>query len=95
MRIARPPDHLGADELAVRAVLQRWDPIGSIKAGGPLDEYDDLIQPILDARATGGAPHTLAADLRQVIWTDYGLTQSMAQCLVVAREIAAAGPTHR
>ncbi len=93
LRIAQPPAHLGADELAVRAVLQRWDPIGSIRAGGPVDEYDDLILPILDVQATGGTPQTLAADLRQVLQTDYGLTQPMAECLVVAHEIAAASPT--
>lgn len=50
---------MGVEETWVRAVLARWDPIGVFRnEGGPVDEYDDLIQPIL--HALGSCPSSSA-----------------------------------
>ncbi|MEO8829557.1 hypothetical protein [Lapillicoccus sp.] len=95
MRIGPIPDQLDDDQLVVRAILQRWDPIGSIKVGGPLDEYDDLIGPILAALASGITTDDLATELSQVMRTAYGLGRPKTECLVVARDLVKAGSRRR
>ncbi|WP_200826302.1 hypothetical protein [Microbacterium timonense] len=75
MRIGNSPSQLTETELRVRAVLNEWDPIG-VRDGadnGPVDEYDDLIQPIIDAASSGASSAELAAGLQNVLTTDYGL----------------------
>jgi len=55
--------------------------------GGPVDEYDDLIQPILHALASCPSSSALAEELQQVMVTDYGLNPSQEACSTVAREL--------
>lgn len=90
MHIDQPSDHLGREALVVRAILQRWDPIGSIGFGGPVDECDDLIKPILDLMASDTTAEILASELQQVLRTDYGLSRSWSECHGVAAELLAA-----
>lgn len=95
MRIGPIPEQLDDDQLVVRAILQRWDPIGSIKVGGPSDEYDDLIGPILTAIISGITADALTTELSQVMRTDYGLDRPKTECLVVARDLVKAGSRRR
>ncbi|WP_147264172.1 hypothetical protein [Desertihabitans brevis] len=87
MRISATPPGRGPAQQIVRAGLQRWDPIGSIRAGGPADEYDDLVEPVLETAASGAGAETLGSALRQVLRSDYGLSRPEGECVDVARDV--------
>ncbi|WP_157973866.1 hypothetical protein [Desertihabitans aurantiacus] len=87
MRISATPPGRGPAQQIVRAVLQRWDPIGSIRAGGPADEYDDLVEPVLAAASSGATAASLGSELRQVLQDDYGLSRPEEECVAVARDV--------
>lgn len=67
------PDSAERPVTAVRALLNGWDPIGVVRAGGPEDEYDCLIAPILDRLVRGTSPGDLAAFLRHELDEHFGL----------------------
>jgi hypothetical protein len=52
----------------VRELLAEWDPLGTVPAGGPRDEYDCLVWPIIkrlskDAEDLDGAAEWLAREV--------------------------------
>lgn len=59
---------------ALRDLLNAWDPIGVVADGGPQDEYDCLIAPMLDELAGGAEPAGLAAFLRHELDDHFGLS---------------------
>jgi hypothetical protein len=93
MQITSPPRSLSPVALRVRAVLNEWDPIGvhHIGHGWPEDEYDDLIVPVLEALDVRPTVDELAADLRTVVQTDYGLPAPDG-CHDAARSLLALAP---
>lgn len=90
MQTSSPPRSLSPLALRIRAVLWEWDPIGVrwIGDGWPEDEYDDLLVPLIDALAAGPSVDGLAAELRDVLETDYGLPAPEG-CTTAARALLA------
>ena len=58
---------------ALRELLNTWDPIGVVGGGGPQDEYDCLIAPMLDQMKGGTEPAELAAFLRSELEDHFGM----------------------
>ena len=59
-------------------MLHDWDPIGVYEGDDPnpsADEYDDLVSPILTALRTNPDGASLAGQLREVLSSDYGLSE--------------------
>lgn len=59
--------------LALRALLNSWDPIGVIEHGAPLDEYDCMIAPVLDLLDAGAGADGIARFLRSELGEHFGL----------------------
>ena len=58
-------------------MLHDWDPIGVYGGDDPNPspgEYDDLVSPILTALRANPDPTSLARQLREVLSSDYGLS---------------------
>lgn len=58
-------------------MLHDWDPIGVYEGedqNPSPDEYDDLVSPILIALQTNPDRASLAGQLREVLSSDYGLS---------------------
>ena len=51
----------------VRGFVNKWDPIGLLSMGAPLDEYDCLVRPLLAALRRDGKPMELQRWLRTFI----------------------------
>jgi len=96
MQTSSPPRSLSPLARRIRAVLWEWDPIGVrlIGEGWPEDEYDDLLLPIMAALAEHPDADELAADLRTVLETDYGLP-SPEGCHDVARALLDLNRSHQ
>lgn len=67
------PDSEDRPVTALRELLNGWDPIGVIEHGGPHDEYDCLIAPILDRLGDGAGSSEIAALLRTELADHFGL----------------------
>ncbi|MBC7597238.1 MAG: hypothetical protein H7288_25515 [Kineosporiaceae bacterium] len=66
-----------AQALQLAQMLHDWDPIGVYGGDDPNpspDEYDDLVSPILTALRANPDPTSLARQLREVLSSDYGLS---------------------
>ncbi|TXN28154.1 hypothetical protein [Lacisediminihabitans profunda] len=66
-----------AQALQLAQMLHDWDPIGVYEGDDPnpsADEYDDLVSPILTALRNSPDPTLLAGQLREVLSSDYGLS---------------------
>lgn len=66
-----------ARALQLAQMLHDWDPIGVYQGDDPnpsSDEYDDLVSPILTALQTNPDRASLAGQLREVLSSDYGLS---------------------
>jgi hypothetical protein len=66
-----------ARALGLAQMLHDWDPIGVYEGedqNPSPDEYDDLVAPILAALRTNTDWASLAAQIRDVLSSDYGLT---------------------
>jgi hypothetical protein len=59
--------------LALRELLNTWDPIGIVPDGGPLDEYDCLVGPMLGRSERGADARELAEFLRRELDDHFGL----------------------
>lgn len=74
---------------ALRDLLNAWDPIGVVADGGPQDEYDCLIAPMLDELDAGAGPAGLVAFLRHELDEHFGLSpENVAGIETVARRAA-------
>lgn len=83
------PDTADRPVAALRDLLNAWDPIGVVADGGPQDEYDCLIAPMLDELESGAGPARLAAFLRHELDDHFGLSpEHVAGIEVVARSAA-------
>lgn len=67
------PDSEARPVLALRALLNSWDPIGVIEHGAPLDEYDCMIAPMLDRLEAGADADEIARFLRVELGEHVGL----------------------
>ena len=67
------PDSEDRPVVALRELLNTWDPIGVVSDGGPLDEYDCLIAPMLDRLERGADARELAEFLRLELDDHFGL----------------------
>jgi hypothetical protein len=67
------PDTKDRPVAALRELLNAWDPIGVVGGGGPQDEYDCLIAPMLDQLEGGAESPELAAFLRFELDDHFGL----------------------
>jgi len=68
-----------AQALQLAQMLHDWDPIGVYKGedqNPSPDEYDDLVSPILIALRANPDPTSLAGQLRDVLSSDYGLSDA-------------------
>lgn len=66
-----------ARALQLAQMLHDWDPIGVYEGedqNPSPDEYDDLVSPILIALQTNPDRASLAGQLREVLSSDYGLS---------------------
>jgi hypothetical protein len=66
-----------ARALQLAQMLHDWDPIGVYEGDDPNPspgEYDDLVSPILTALRTTRDGPSLAGQLRDVLSSDYGLS---------------------
>lgn len=83
------PDTADRPVAALRDLLNAWDPIGVVADGGPQDEYDCLIAPMLDELSSGAGPAGLAAFLRRELDEHFGLSpEHVAGIEAVARRAA-------
>ena len=73
---------------AIRAILlKQWDPIGIVELGGPNDEYDSYVWPII-AMIDGGANSSgLAAHLLDIETSRMGLNGDIVRCRTTAEAI--------
>jgi hypothetical protein len=67
------PDSEDRPVVALRELLNTWDPIGIVPDGGPLDEYDCLIGPMLGRLERGADARELAEFLRLELDDHFGL----------------------
>ena len=67
------PDADDRPVAALRELLNAWDPIGVVRGGGPEDEYDCLITPMLDHLDGGAESPEVAAFLRFELEDHFGL----------------------
>ena len=83
--------------LALRALLNSWDPIGIMQHGAPRDEYDCLIAPVLDLLEAGADAEGIARFLRAELGEHFGLDpgRRAAGIALVSSRIAALRPGHR
>ena len=68
-----------AQALQLAQMLRDWDPIGVYEGedqNPSPDEYDDLVSPILIALRANPDPTSLAGQLRDVLSSDYGLSDA-------------------
>jgi hypothetical protein len=90
--LTRPIEgELTAEMAELSQRLDEWDPIGVYDFMSadqwPHGEYDDLIEPILEALRAGAKPQELARELVSVLKNDYGLGVTLADTEPVAASL--------
>jgi len=86
-----------AQALQLAQMLHDWDPIGVYEGedqNPSPDEYDDLVSPILIALRANPDPTLLAGQLRDVLSSDYGLSD-VNDIDEFAEQVVAWSITHR
>lgn len=68
----------------LRDLLNEWDPIGVIQAGGPTDEYECLVSPVMRLLGQDAAPAQLVAYLREEFADHFGMVTPPAGLLEFA-----------
>jgi len=56
----------------LKALINEWDPIGLLEIGAPEDEYNCLVDPLLQKLRSGQSPEDLTAFLDQHIAEHFG-----------------------
>ncbi|WP_433277432.1 hypothetical protein ACQPZA_00650 [Pseudonocardia xinjiangensis] len=77
------PDTPDCPVAALRELLNAWDPIGVVGFGGPEDEYDCLISPILDRLEGGAGAAELEAFLRSELENHFGLSAAAGDAAAI------------
>jgi hypothetical protein len=57
----------------LRALLNEWDPIGVVADGGPTDEYDCLLWPLMRLLEQDATPRDIASFLKGELKGHFGL----------------------
>ncbi|GAA1296053.1 hypothetical protein [Pseudonocardia xinjiangensis] len=83
------PDTPDRPVAALGELLNAWDPIGVVGGGGPQDEYDCLISPILDRLEGGADAAELAVFLRSELESHFGLSAGSGDTTAI--EVVAQG----
>jgi hypothetical protein len=91
------PDSEARPVLALRALLNSWDPIGVVGHGAPPDEYDCMIAPVLDLLESGADADGIARFLRDELEEHFGSDpeRRAAGIASVSSRMAALRPRHR
>lgn len=90
VRVIRNHVHLAPDWRGLQRLLNEWDPIGVARElGGPDDEYDCMLGPLLALLARGSTEREIGSFLRTELSSHFGLDPNNSKPEVFARRVLA------
>jgi hypothetical protein len=69
---------------ALQVLLNDWDPLCVVTSGGPSDEYDCLVWPLMRLLQEGATPEALTEQLAAALHDDFGVDPQLCATAVFA-----------